>query len=168
MICSASSASSSCLPEEQAVNAVPHHFGDAAPAGGDDGEPGRGRFQKNQPEALLDLGRAHKDVAQEIGPGHVSRGDKPGEHYPTFGPGQVPAQPAHKRGLPHGAASAVFGAAHQHQHRPGHGFPDPGHGPDQDMDALALPEFPGKEDGGFILKAVLLPNLLPLGIMVPN
>jgi hypothetical protein len=36
------------------------------------------------------------------------------------------------------------------------------------MDALALPQLAGKEDGGFVLKAILLPNLSPLGLMVPN
>jgi hypothetical protein len=36
------------------------------------------------------------------------------------------------------------------------------------MDALALPELAGEEDGGFILKAVLLPDWLRLGIMIPN
>ena len=89
------------------------------------------------------------------------------EHHPAWGLGQVPAQLAHKRGLPHGA-SPIFGAAHQHQHRPGRDFPDPGHGPEQDMDTFALPEFPGEDDGGFVLKAILLPNLSPLGLMVPN
>ena len=96
------------------------------------------------------------------------RRDKAGEDHAARGLGQVPAQPAHKRGLPHGAVSAVFGAAHQHQRRPGHGFPDPGHGPEQDMDAFALPEFAGEDDGGFVLKAILLPDLSPLGLMVPN
>ncbi len=75
MIFAASSAASSFCSEEQAVKTVPHHLRDAALAGGDDGEPGRGRLQKNQPEALLDLGRPHKDVAQEIGPGHLSRAE---------------------------------------------------------------------------------------------
>ena len=36
------------------------------------------------------------------------------------------------------------------------------------MDAFALPEFAGEDDGGFVVKAVLLPNLSPLGLMVPN
>ena len=36
------------------------------------------------------------------------------------------------------------------------------------MDAFALPEFAGEDDGGFVLQAVLLPHLSPLGLMVPN
>ena len=52
----------------------PHHLGNAAHAGGDDGQPGGGRLQKDQAQALLDLGRAHEDVPNKIGAGHLGGG----------------------------------------------------------------------------------------------
>ena len=33
------------------------------------------------------------------------------------------------------------------------------------MDALALPEFPGEEDGGFVLQASALSELVAAGLM---
>ena len=99
MIFSASSPASSFC-QQQAVSPSRTTSGMPPMAGGDDGQPRGGGLQKDQAQALLDLGRPHEDVPQEIGAGHLGRRDEAGEHHPAPGPGQICRRNSSETGSP--------------------------------------------------------------------
>ena len=64
--------------------------------------------------------------------------------------------------------TSIFGPAHQHQNCLGHDLPDAVHGRQQDMDPFGLPEFAGKEHGGFIGEMMLPAHLAGRLPIVPE